>query len=177
VVIRADCWSLCKSYNIGLDNSITVNTFGELNQNVTEWEWEKLTTNFSWYIDNNTAYFATPQVGFITFRVRAKNDCGESKWRTMQIYVTECGNNISKLFKIYPNPTSYLLNIELDNPKNAIFIDKTEIGIYNLMGQLKKTIKLTGFKGQIYVNDLPKGLYILKINIDGQLETHQVQID
>ena len=45
------------------------------------------------------------------------------------------------------------------------------------MGQLKKTIKLTDFKGKIYVNDLPKGLYILKMNIDGQLETYQVQID
>jgi hypothetical protein len=110
--------------------------------------------------------------------VRAKNDCGWSKWRLMQIQVEECGNVFKeKLFKIYPNPTSYLLNIELDNPKNAILIDKTEIGIYNLMGQLKKTLKFTDFKGQVYVNDLPKGLYILKINIDGQLETHQVQID
>ena len=175
------CWSLCKSTAFSIGNEIRINTFGNLNQNVVEWEWEKTTTNFSWITNGNTAYFATPHLGFIAFRVRARNECGWSKWQLMQMDVRECKDNselrTENLFKIYPNPTSYLLNIELDNPKNAFLIDKTEVGIYDLVGKLRKTIKLTGFKGQIYVNDLPKGLYILKILIDGQLETHQVQID
>ena len=53
----------------------------------------KITNNFSWIIDNNTAYFAAAQTGFISFRVRAKNACGDSKWRLMQIQVKDCGTD------------------------------------------------------------------------------------
>ena len=175
------CWSLCKSNSYTVGNEVRINTISTLNQNVIEWEWEKITTNFNWITDENTAYFQTPQLGFVAFRVRARNKCGWSEWQLMQMDVRECTDNpefrTENLFKIYPNPTSYLFNIELENPKNAMWINQIEIGIYDLIGQLRKTIKLTGFKGQIHVNDLPKGLYILKININGQLETHQVQID
>ncbi|TAF75430.1 MAG: T9SS C-terminal target domain-containing protein [Bacteroidetes bacterium] len=56
-------------------------------------------------------------------------------------------------FKIYPNPTNEVLNLE-----NDTFIN---LKIYDLLGTF--LMEKTGIINQIYVSNLPKGVYFLEI--------------
>lgn len=77
-----------------------------------------------------------------------------------QVSVQETTDN--SLSKIYPNPTSGILNLSID-AKNSI----SSFSIYNVTGRLVK--QEYNFKNQsvIDVSDLPSGCYILKAN-DGK---------
>ena len=87
-------------------------------------------------------------------------------------------NNVSSLFKTYPNPTNYLVNIELKNqdekPENnsTIFAE-----LYNMIGEVKRNVTVNNNIATVDVLGLPRGIYILKINIDGIIESHQVAIE
>ncbi len=87
-------------------------------------------------------------------------------------------NNVSSLFKTYPNPTNNIINIELKNsdqkPANnsSIFAE-----LYNMMGEVKRNVTVNNNIATVDVLGLPRGIYILKINIDGIIESHQVAIE
>lgn len=72
---------------------------------------------------------------------------------------------LMKKVTIYPNPFQH--TIQLHNESE--FINIKSIGIYNSNGQYIKTIKMSGrlivFPYQINLIDIPKGIYLLKINI------------
>jgi len=73
--------------------------------------------------------------------------------------------NTSKLFNLYPNPTTGLLNIESVSPIS-------EITIYNNLGQ-----SLYNFnnRNQINISSLSKGMYFVKIKDENnQVETKKV---
>jgi len=76
-------------------------------------------------------------------------------------------NSVSKLstdkiFKIFPNPSSYSLNLEgLDDSKPH------SISVYNLSGT-KQTILISPDKREIDITNLPSGIFI--IQIDGQIQ-------
>jgi len=121
-VFSDDCWEICTSTYASLENEMSVKTIGQLNQQVTDWQWEKVTTNFNWTTSDNTATFMASQTGYISFRVRAKNKCGWSEWLISSLKVEKCDNNNplrEQFFRVYPNPTSYELNINLINPQNS----------------------------------------------------------
>ena len=66
---------------------------------------------------------------------------------------------------VFPNPFQYAIQLQNESE----FINIKSIGIYNSNGQYLKTIKMTGrffvFPYQINLIDIPKGIYLLKINI------------
>lgn len=68
--------------------------------------------------------------------------------------------------RVYPNPTSRFLNI---NAKNAI--DK--ISVYNLAGQEVMKYAPKDINASLDVSALPKGTYILKTTVLGQVETQK----
>lgn len=85
----------------------------------------------------------------------------------------------STLYTVYPNPASEVFTIDIKNqeqkPKTNDSI-KTEL--YNLQGELKRNAKITNASAAtIDVSGLPKGIYVLKINSDDVLETHQVIVE
>jgi hypothetical protein len=69
-------------------------------------------------------------------------------------------NVVATESKIYPNPTTGILNVEISNA-NA-----SSISIYNLDGSLVKTEVLNGMKGSINVSTLTSGMYIYRIATD-----------
>ncbi len=104
------------------------------------------------------------------------NICGST---TINIYDNNrTYNTNNSLFKTYPNPTNRLINIELKNsdqkPKNnsTIFAE-----LYNMMGEVKRNVTVNNNIATVDVLGLPRGIYILKINIDGTIESHQVAIE
>lgn len=64
--------------------------------------------------------------------------------------IDEFDENINA--QVYPNPVSSVLNIFSDTPIN-------EIRIYNAVGKLVRTEN----KGNFSVNDLPQGVYLMKV--------------
>ena len=70
------------------------------------------------------------------------------------------GNNANSTFKkqfsLSPNPTSEIVILNVPNElNNAIF----DAEVYNTLGQLVYSKKISGFSNQLEVADLPKGLY------------------
>ena len=46
-----------------------------------------------------------------------------------------------------------------------------------MMGEVKSNVSISNNIATINVAGLPKGIYILKINIDGSIESHQVAVE
>lgn len=135
----------------------------------------------------------------LTFYVYPKNDCGEIVTnkkvllRFTLYYPTLCQYGIgagcgiqrqsnpitdTSFYKIYPNPTSNIVNVELKNQDqkpnpNAKIIAE----LYNMIGEVKRNVSITNNIATIDVSGLPKGIYLLKINIDGVIESHQVGVE
>jgi hypothetical protein len=86
-------------------------------------------------------------------------------------------NNIKEkinLFKIYPNPSNDIINIDIDNLElNNLNSTLSTATVYNMFGKLVERIKITNNKAVIDVKGYTKGIYILKINTDGTEENHQ----
>ena len=78
------------------------------------------------------------------------------------------GLTTQKLFElqIYPNPANDFVNIDLTGP----FYEKNEITIYNVLGQLVKTLKsVEPSKVQIDISDLVAGLYYVTVKTNNNL--------
>jgi len=131
----------------------------------------------------NVLRFPKTYVGPVDFTVVSTNSCG-----TISFYAEEeinsCDNlglrvsNPIKYFTVFPNPATDIINIELLNKKDQS-IDATKISadLFDMMVIKKASIPIIDFSGKINVTDLQKGIYILKININGQLENHQIIIE
>jgi hypothetical protein len=72
-------------------------------------------------------------------------------------------------FKIYPNPTNDILNIELDKG-----IDYLSIEIFNFMGQKVYETSTTEKLVSITMRDYPMGIYIVKVIQDGVTYSQKV---
>ncbi len=120
--------------------------------------------NDLFYIENDTLY-CKPTADFTTKKqytifVKAEDNYGES--RTKQITVQSAlYNSIIKAnkeqFKIYPNPVQHQLTIVAKNTSQADFT------IFNLHGQQVKSGTFVQKYHNIRVDELAKGVYILKI--------------
>ena len=163
------------------------------------WEWEQLSTNFSWTTLQHRARFLPRNFGMISFRVRAGNACGWSAWAPQQINITQncedenqnnqgfrmAGNsNFNEratglnYFNAYPNPTANVINLELVNRAHTPNKKATiSAELFDFYGFSKAKINMDDYKGQLNVSHFPKGRYILKISVDGKVETHQIVVE
>ena len=73
-------------------------------------------------------------------------------------------------FVLYPNPANEYLTIDNEN------IPIEEACFYNLMGQKVKQIPVNSMQTTINIQDLPAGIYIVKINTEQGIFTRKVQI-
>jgi hypothetical protein len=82
--------------------------------------------------------------------------------------------NIDNQINIYPNPTGDKFVIELPDVKNA------RLDLYNIQGQLllsqKDMIWIDANHYEASVTHLPKGIYMLKMNLDNQLNIRKIII-
>ncbi len=93
--------------------------------------------------------------------------CAKQRFKIQGRIVKENTNNT---FIIYPNPFNEALNLEINTNNET---DITQCTLYNLTGQM---IQKADFKGNINttwdVENLPKGVYLLKIQ---QNDTQEIQ--
>jgi Secretion system C-terminal sorting domain len=87
--------------------------------------------------------------------------------------------NIPKtIFKIYPNPSKDIVNIDLRNQENQ---PKTETQItgelFDMMGISVSKVQIKDNKATFSVEGLRKGIYVVKIYINDQVETHQIAVE
>ncbi|MCT4624235.1 MAG: alkaline phosphatase D family protein [Schleiferiaceae bacterium] len=93
---------------------------------------------------------------------------GKPHWRTLGL-----NEQPIVVSKVYPNPTSDLLKIELAN-KNALNV---EVRLYNLVGVVFYAHTFAQAKSiEMNVQDIPEGVYFLAIKSNGQTHIQQVHI-
>lgn len=84
------------------------------------------------------------------------------------------GNVIKEktIFKLYPNPSKDVINIELDN--SSVTPIKSNASIYNMFGVQVDNFEILENKATFDVYNYVKGVYILKIDTNGTQENHQI---
>ncbi len=84
--------------------------------------------------------------------------------------LSETPQEITKtgVLKIYPNPVIDYVNVSV--PGN---IDRqSQLNIFDAQGVMMRTINMTNNLQRIYVGDLPKGVYLIKLNkVEGNLSS------
>lgn len=122
-----------------------------------------------WFIDdiqlitNDTCIYVSAQVANTTV-----SDNASTCVSLNASFPTAIENPSANGIKVYPNPTNAQLFVEL--PTNII---AGKLSLYNMMGQVVKTLSITDNKTQVLeVSDLPNAAYLLEIN-DGQKVMYQ----
>lgn len=81
-------------------------------------------------------------------------------------------------YTIYPNPSSSILNISLSDNNLTPSKSATILAVlYDINGIEKTRTAVINNNGILDVSKLEKGIYILKIDINGSIESHQVVIN
>ena len=75
--------------------------------------------------------------------------------------------DVESYMKLYPNPTNGVLNIETN-------FQSYRLELINSNGKLSKIEQFENSNGSIDLNDLPKGLYIIRIIKDNEVFIHKI---
>lgn len=117
---------------------------------------------------------------FLTFNVTFTDKCGNTKIQSIFLYLYSCFsyNNSAKTlntFTIYPNPSSTTINVTLYDETKAPAKKALITGnLYDLNNIEKRKVVIKDNSAQIDSSGLNRGVYVLKIDIDGKVESHQV---
>lgn len=81
-------------------------------------------------------------------------------------------------YTVYPNPSSDVVNIDVRDENELPEKEAIVSGeLFDMMGQSKSKIALVDHKASFSVSNLNKGIYILKIFIDDQIESHLIEVN
>ena len=115
-------------------------------------------------------------------KVTATNSCGSTI-----VYKTVQNNRVSggpearlsqKKYSVFPNPAKDIVTIELIDQENQTEKNTTISGeLFDMMGQSKSKVQILDNKATFSVRELKKGIYILKIYINDQVEIHQIAVE
>lgn len=144
------------------------------------------------YTSNGNLYtfkFGKGFTGFFNPIAEATNACGSYLAESAEeIYIKNCNSltsqnramqsDESKFYSIYPNPANEIVNVSiLDTDRTPVSAAKILAILYDFNGVQKKQVEIINNNASINVADLIEGLYILKINVDGIEETHQIIVN
>lgn len=149
--------------------------------NNANWEW---TTSNNLIMLNGTAdsrEICPMGTGQTSVSCRAKNACGWSEWFELPFEITQLSlfeKQSASVYTVFPNPSKDIVNIDLRNKekqpgKTALISGE----LFDVLGISKSKIVIKNNKASFSVNGLLKGIYILKIYIDGQVESHQIAVE
>ncbi|MBF4471267.1 T9SS type A sorting domain-containing protein [Flavobacterium sp. HJJ] len=117
----------------------------------------------------------------IFYNITYTNQCGQQITRPgdFPIVAYECSNfrtaTNSTTFTIYPNPATTTINVALLDETNAPAKKAVITGkLYDLNNIEKRKVTIKDNNVQIDASGLNRGVYILKIDMDGKSESHQV---
>jgi len=77
----------------------------------------------------------------------------------------------ARLIEIYPNPTNGILTITIDNPQG------TKLEIYNLQGKMMYKKDMESIHETIDLSAYPKGMYLVKVNENGNVKVGKVVLE
>ena len=124
--------------------------------------------------------------------VRPVNVCGSNflvpKFKLYRPTDCECGIGINcnlnrvaapnDRYNLYPNPTSGFINIvPVSSDSGTTSKSKIIATLYDMLGEKRKSVVINNDKTSMDVQDLKAGMYIMKIQIDGEIETHLIVIN
>jgi lysyl endopeptidase len=154
----------------------------------TSWTW-LLPTGFSFFSGNTTSnpYIQTsPSNGTYTLFCRVNNNCGFSYTNNLTINVgsggggtplrvrddseeyefSEADNVLTHLKTgLFPNPASEYINVEIDEMSYLSLIGSAGQCVFSTTGNSRITIQ---------VNDIPNGIYFLRISNENGIQMHKV---
>ncbi|MBC7495525.1 MAG: T9SS type A sorting domain-containing protein [Flavobacterium sp.] len=149
--------------------------------------------NFEWVQENNLIMLngtnnkrsICPMFeGFSSFKVRAKNSCGWSDWAEMPQFEITAPPTYNQrqantnFYTVYPNPSKDIVNIDLRDANNQPEKNSIIFGeLFDIMGLQRAKVKIIDNKATFSVQGLNKGIYILKIYLNNQVEAHQIAVE
>ena len=87
-------------------------------------------------------------------------------------------NTNTNLYKIYPNPSNSIVSIDLRDQELQPELSTPISGeLFDMFGFSRANVEIIDNKANFSVVGLPKGIYILKINVDGKVESHQIAVE
>ena len=128
----------------------------------------------------------TPLTSFADFCVQPRNSC------CIQVTATNaCGSTTelydcflsrqmanNNYFYIYPNPSKDIVNLDLRDASNQPEKGTVIFGeLFDIMGLRRTKVEITDNKATFSVQGLNKGIYILKIYLNNQVEAHQIAVE
>lgn len=171
---------------LDLNDKVTATFFGltaaEANNNA-NWDWEPLNNLVTVSKTKNLCRIGLLNYGQTGVRVRALNSCGWSAWTDLLFEVVELplGNQrmsvTQTIFAISPNPSSDYININVKENENINLKNQPITAeLFDMFFVSRKRFEIQKENPLIDVENIEKGIYILKITIDGHTENHQVII-
>ncbi len=153
----------------------------EFNNNA-NWEWVRYNNFIFLNSSRNRATICPLAIGNSGFKVRVKNACGWSEWVDYPSFdITSCSDNgisSSNIYTVYPNPSQDIVTIDLRDQNNQPDNTKKITGeLFNILGITKSKIQINNNKATFSVAGLTKGIYVLKIYINDQVESHQIAVN
>jgi len=73
--------------------------------------------------------------------------------------------------KVYPNPSSGIFIIAMDDESDA------QVDVYDVQGKIVRSLKHSGFKSEVNLNNLPKGMYFVNIKSEKYKITKKIAIE
>jgi len=143
-------------------NSLTAN-----NNNNASYQWINCSDNS--LIINETNQTFTPNGNGVYAVIVSESNCVDT---SACITITSLENYNKNSFSVFPNPTNDIVNITFSQTTN-----KTQINLYNSIGQLVYTQKFTNNAQQFSfsLSPLPVGVYWLSIqDQNGQIYTQKI---
>ncbi|MFC4815899.1 T9SS type A sorting domain-containing protein [Flavobacterium sp. GCM10023249] len=120
-------------------------------------------------------------------RLTTSNSCGNSTVYETDLVLNNYDEEINKQaapnklskFKVYPNPANEVVNVSLAENEflNSEKLRNLKGEIFDVYGCLKKTFNVKEKVTTVYVKDLPKGVYILKVTTGNGIENQKIVID
>jgi hypothetical protein len=120
---------------------------------------------------NITVTYTNPCTGAYTTKVIVYNyqapNCSGAKM-----------TNNNSIYNVYPNPSNDIVNIDLKDQNNQPTKGATIAGeLFDMTGHSKSKVQILDNKATFSVRGLKKGIYVLKIYINDQVETHQIAVE
>jgi hypothetical protein len=147
------------------------------------WTWQKFNNTINITPSKNTVSISMLNYGATGVRVRARNACGWSDWNELPFSIIELPtilekNSLTYNYSIFPNPAKNQIQIYTKYPsKVRETYTSVQAELLNLMGIPKRIVSIGKSSTKMDLNGLEKGIYVLKINMNGKIERHTIIID
>ena len=153
--------------------------------NVATYPWVKVTQSIQTYngVIQDVLVFPKTYSGTIDIYVTTSNSCGTTSFFVEEEPINCSGlglrlNSTAEQFTVFPNPANDIVTIELKDSEKQFEKDVTISGeLFDMSGQSKSKIKISDNKATFSVKGLKKGIYVLKILINDQVESHRIAVE